>query len=58
MWIAKDSDGTICIFENKPIRQEKSWYIISGKYFEVPEEFASFNLKWEDEPFEVELKKY
>ena len=61
MWIARDSDGTLCIYRHKPSKGKKVWiedpqdrglddmYIIPENYF--PE------VKWEDEePRELILK--
>lgn len=64
MWIARDKDGTLILFNNKPIKDEESgiwitinedqslidqqWHIIKKEWF--PE------VKWEDNmPIEVEL---
>ena len=47
-WMARDQDGTLCIYEGKPRKRNDSWISDDYKYF------SYFNhlfpaIKWEDE---------
>lgn len=47
-WMARDQDGNLCIYEEKPRKEEDSWY------FDGYNRFSYFNhlfsaIKWEDE---------
>ena len=64
MWIARDKDGELNLFSNKPHRctsigwNNESWDVESMDEFNDtmllnPNLFP--NLNWEDEPIEVEL---
>jgi len=64
MWIARDKDGQLTLFTNKPHRctdvgwDNESWDVVSMDEFTDtmilnPNLFP--NLTWEDEPIEVEL---
>ena len=60
-WIARDIDGEVCLYENKPIKTDFQWMTGDefGRYFPVLESDLSegINPKWEDdEPIEVNLK--
>lgn len=52
-WIAKEKDGTILMFDNKPIRTEHHWvkecYVDKANILELPMSF----IKWEDEPYYI-----
>lgn len=55
MWIARDKDGLIHLYEKKPIKTVYGWHsngwIISGPSYDFPE------IKWKDEePRELILK--
>lgn len=62
MWIAKDKDGTVCIFKNKPIKYEiegqwgdKEDNVIYAEVNDIENIF--YEIKWEDnEPRELILK--
>ena len=67
MWIARDKDGTLCSYENKPYRNEldENWIDLirfqdpfePGMYFKrLSPEFHP-ELKWEDEPIEINEKE-
>lgn len=58
IWLARDEDGTLTLFPKKPIRVVSGWWDID------PEAETNFiyidptyfpNLKWEDEPIEVNI---
>lgn len=64
MWIARDRDGSLFSYENKPWRQEvdKMWLdssiYMDYKYpstgcLELLDNESYPQLKWEDEPIEV-----
>lgn len=65
MWIARDKDGTLNLYDGKPFRgTEYQWWMYSGNYSEINKESDSLlgeiifkDLKWDDEPLEVELVK-
>ena len=51
-WMARDQDGNLCIYEEKPEKEENSWY--SGDYDYISYYISYFNhlfpaIKWEDE---------
>lgn len=56
MWIAKDKNGTIKLFESKPHRLGDWWLTAKPKnkwmQLDVP---VSIQIEWEDDPVEVEL---
>jgi hypothetical protein len=62
MWIARDKNGTLALYNVKPVKEEYQWnipdcnrdvWIIDGNL----EEFRE--VKWEDEePKELVLKQY
>lgn len=65
MWVARDKDGCLCLFENKPWRQmiDKMWLdfpcYIDYKYepytgcLEQLDPDLYPDLTWEDEPIEI-----
>ena len=58
-WVARDKDGTLCFYEQKPIKGENVWDYVDGGLSTVGRDEFLFefpNVKWEDEePTEVEL---
>lgn len=61
LWVAKDQDGSLWLFSEKPTRSEKedgSW-ICDGSFMMLPrnlEEGLQFSgLTWESEPVKVRL---
>jgi len=60
MWIAKDIDGSLYVYENKPERDGYLWYVRHGTYFELHKSLISQslceNLKWNDDPIEIEIE--
>lgn len=56
MWIARDKNGLLYGFENKPIRDEHVWIPANGWTVDFPSS-AFPEVKWEDEePRELMLK--
>lgn len=62
MWVARDKDGTLNLYLVKPVRdvEEEIWHTDDWEYPES--EFLPIydifpDLKWEDDPIEVELTK-
>lgn len=60
MWIARDKDGSLWLYDEKPIREEKcSVWInesnITDEGIGVLQPTMFPSLKWEDEPIEVDL---
>lgn len=56
MWIARDKDGTLCVYPyEKPKRITMSWIDSFERYFIIDKRKFP-DLRWEDEPIEVELK--
>lgn len=54
MWVARDSDGIICLFDWKPKKCKKAWYSDKGQ-ITILEDKMFPEVKWEDEePTEVE----
>ncbi len=47
-WIARDSDGNLCIYEEKPEKEEYAWYNGVCKYIYYFNHLFSA-IKWEDE---------
>ena len=55
-WVARDKNGFLFAYEDKPKRcdNQKEWF---AENFLSPMENSFFpELKWEDEPIEVELR--
>lgn len=59
MWIARDKDDSLWLFNEKPVRnEEESYWTISSPNHEAVGtlRYTMFpELKWEDEPIEVDL---
>ena len=53
-WVARDKDGSITLYEDKPFRDGEIWKGCSWKSSGIYDLFFP-DLKWEDEPVEVEL---
>lgn len=60
MWVARDKDGCLNLFSSKPVKEKDvDWWELAD--IENDEEFMELNpelfpdLRWEDEPIEVEL---
>ena len=56
LWVARDKNGFLFAYEGKPARCDNQkewigWFLFSMKNSYFPE------LKWEDEPIEVELRQ-
>lgn len=54
-WVARDRDGEICIYKDYPEKDSKGQFWLASGY--MPLDQKSFpDLKWEDEPVEVEVE--
>lgn len=51
LWIARDEDGSLYAYEDKPILCHMEWI---GRLFGSIKNFP--NLTWEDEPIEIEVE--
>lgn len=62
MWIARDKDGTLTLYEYMPVRGDDHWYNLfnsgsDGQTFILDSSlFPEFD--WENEPLEVYLEIY
>lgn len=55
MWVARDKDGDLYIYEEKPYKNAHVWNCNKLDYVQIGEELLP-EVKWEDEePTEVEL---
>lgn len=66
MWVARDKDGDLWMFMSKPIRHKNRAWVTRVK--DMPKDYSNHcweteidsslypELKWEDEPIEVELR--
>ncbi len=55
MWIARDKDGWLYLFENRPTKYENVWNEHDGRKMYLQANLFP-EVKWEDEePTEVEL---
>ena len=58
LWLARDKDGFLTLFKSKPERAHEEWVDFNP---ETEEQFIFIdnslfpNLKWEDEPIEVNI---
>ncbi len=61
MWVAREKSGRLFLFESKPIKHYKciGLWVNNGVITPIMEIDSSLfpNLKWEDEPIEVEIIK-
>ena len=56
MWIARDKDGELYLFSEKPSKREEFWLMNRGTVIQLPSELFP-EVKWEDEePRELILK--
>lgn len=57
MWIARDKDGSLWLFENKPVRKNCNWNHPNLDFMKISDTTGQLlpKLKWEDEPIEVDL---
>lgn len=55
LWVARDKNGFLFVYEDKPTRcdNQKEWI---GRFFSSMKNSYFTNLTWEDEPIEVELR--
>jgi hypothetical protein len=55
LWVARDRDGLLLLYSETPKRRDSYWYTQEEAFYISIDLFP--NLKWEDEPMEVELVK-
>lgn len=57
IWIARDKNGELYLYNERPFRREKefSLNIVGFDFCEIPEEYFP-SVTWENSPQEVELK--
>ena len=54
-WVAREKDGSINVFKDKPIRDNDQWHDINKSCCWRPINDDAFpDLKWEDEPLEID----
>ena len=55
LWVARDKNGFLFAYEGKPARcdNQKEWI---GRFFSSMKNSYYPELKWEDEPIEIELR--
>lgn len=59
-WVARDEDGRLCLYQNKPKREAYDflrrgyWTDRTNQYVDFPSNLFP-DLTWEDEPQEVEI---
>lgn len=54
MWIARDKDSRLFIYEDKPFRyNDIHWADYNGRPTEIGPD--SFSITWEDEPVQVKI---
>ena len=57
LWIARDKDNTLIIFQSKPLLDNKcNWYEILNEDFMLIPEYLFPEVTFENSPQEVELK--
>lgn len=60
IWIARDSNGLLYAYKDKPIRNETGWRSIEGSrhidsWYQLNANWF-LDLRWEDEPIELIIK--
>lgn len=55
MWIARDKNGELWIFENKPVKEDDIYNNSDSDYMKISDKTVFPELKWEDEPLEVDF---
>ena len=53
-YIARDKDGTLCVYQNKPIKRERDWV---GEYERLPELSTCFEFVHFDNYYPYEIKE-
>jgi hypothetical protein len=57
-WVARDKNGEVFFYKEKPVRRECAWYS-NDRYTFLGEDILLTipnDIKWEDEPMEITLK--
>lgn len=47
MWLARDKDGKLAIFDRKPFKDREQW-LVKGRYAWIPPHFFP-QIQWSDE---------
>lgn len=56
MWIARDEDGSLFMYQNKPRKDEYHWYSTDYDLFSIDDTLFP-EIEWEDpEPTEVQIE--
>lgn len=56
MWIARDENGSLYIYDNKPVRRKGRFEDESDEYEEISEYYFP-EVTWENSPKELVVKK-
>ena len=54
-WVARDENGQLWLYGQRPFRNETVWTTSNGRYFLRIDNTLFHSLRWEDEPIEVEI---
>ncbi|WP_373815738.1 hypothetical protein [Jeotgalibaca porci] len=56
-WIARDEDGDLVLFDEKPYRDGEIWNArFSASSVVLDENFFNYRTEWEDEPVKVRIE--
>lgn len=56
-YIARDKNGTLCVYHNAPCKDQRGEYwIANADFYDLPYEHLFKGIKWNDEP--CEFRKY
>lgn len=53
-YVARDADGTLCIYTHLPERQNGHWEMTGGQFYSVSPRL--FDIKWSDEPIKIKIE--
>lgn len=54
-WVARDENGQVWLYAQRPFRNHTVWTTDKGRYFIRIYDTLFPSLRWEDEPIEVEI---
>lgn len=54
-WVARDENGQVWLYAQRPFRNHTVWTTDKGRYFIRINDTFFPDLRWEDEPIEVEI---
>lgn len=55
VWIARDKDGRLCIYDHEPMRAKSVFALRNGRYTTLPGSWFK-EVTWENSPVKVEIK--